>query len=42
MSLWLTRKLNDIGVEVKLKTIVGDDETRLEETIRDAVIVPTS
>ena len=36
-SLWLTRKLNDIGVEVKLKTIVGDDEARLEETIRDAV-----
>ncbi|MFL6468793.1 MAG: competence/damage-inducible protein A [Pyrinomonadaceae bacterium] len=36
-SLWLTQKLNDIGVEVKLKTIVGDDEARLEETIRDAV-----
>src|SRR5829696_8848115 len=36
-SLWLTRKLNDIGVEVMLKTIVGDDERRLEETIRDAV-----
>jgi nicotinamide-nucleotide amidase len=36
-SLWLTRKLNDIGIEVKLKTIVGDDEPRLEETIRDAV-----
>ena len=36
-SLWLTEKLNEIGVEVKLKTIVGDDELRLEETIRDAL-----
>jgi nicotinamide-nucleotide amidase len=36
-SLWLTEKLNDSGIEVKLKTIVGDDEARLEETIRDAV-----
>ncbi len=36
-SLWLTGKLNDIGIEVKLKTVVGDDELRLEETIRDAV-----
>ncbi len=36
-SLWLTGKLNEIGVEVKLKTIVGDDEARLEETIRDTV-----
>lgn len=36
-SLWLTEKLNQIGIEVKLKTIVGDDDARLEETIRDAV-----
>src|SRR5687768_9113399 len=36
-SLWLTEKLMGIGVEVKLKTIVGDDESRLEETIRDAL-----
>lgn len=36
-SLWLTEKLNEIGIEVKLKTVVGDDEMRLEETIRDAV-----
>jgi nicotinamide-nucleotide amidase len=36
-SLWLTGKLNEIGIEVKLKTIVGDDESRLEETIRDAL-----
>jgi nicotinamide-nucleotide amidase len=36
-SLWLTEKLNQIGIEVKLKTIVGDDDARLEETIREAV-----
>jgi nicotinamide-nucleotide amidase len=36
-SLWLTGKLNEIGIEVKLKTVVGDDETRLEETIKDAL-----
>jgi len=36
-SLWLTEKLNEIGVEVKLKTVVGDDEARLEEAIRDAL-----
>lgn len=36
-SLWLTEKLNEIGIEVKLKTIVGDDESRLRETIRDAL-----
>ena len=27
-SLWFTERLNEIGVEVKLKTIVGDDEAR--------------
>lgn len=36
-SLWLTEHLNDLGVEVMLKTIVGDDALRLEETIRDAL-----
>jgi nicotinamide-nucleotide amidase len=36
-SLWLTEKLNETGIEVKLKTIVGDDQLRLEETIRDAL-----
>lgn len=36
-SLWLTERLNAMGVEVKLKTVVGDDEARLEETIRDAM-----
>jgi len=35
-SLWLTEKLNQLGIEVKLKTIVGDDDARLEETIKDA------
>lgn len=36
-SLWLTEKLNSIGIEVKLKTIVGDDDARLEGVIKDAV-----
>jgi nicotinamide-nucleotide amidase len=36
-SLWLTERLNSIGIEVKLKTIVGDDEPRLEEAIKDAL-----
>lgn len=36
-SLWLTERLNEIGVEIELKTVVGDDPARLEETIRDAV-----
>ena len=36
-SLWLTEQLNQLGIEVKLKTIVGDDDARLEETIKDAV-----
>jgi len=36
-GLWLTGKLNEIGIDVKLKTIVGDDSMRLEETIKDSV-----
>jgi competence/damage-inducible protein CinA-like protein len=36
-SLWLTEQLNSLGIEVKLKTIVGDDDARLEEAIRDAL-----
>ena len=36
-SLWLTEKLNQLGIEVKLKTIVGDDDARLEDAIKDAV-----
>ncbi|HSE30212.1 MAG TPA: competence/damage-inducible protein A [Pyrinomonadaceae bacterium] len=35
-SLWLTEQLNRLGIEVKLKTVVGDDDARLEETIKDA------
>jgi nicotinamide-nucleotide amidase len=35
-SLWLTEKLNEIGIEVRLKTVVGDDAERLEEAIKDA------
>jgi nicotinamide-nucleotide amidase len=36
-SLWLTERLNAMGIDVKLKTIVGDDEARLEETVGDAL-----
>lgn len=36
-SLWLTERLNSIGIEVKLKTIVGDDDARMEEALRDAL-----
>jgi nicotinamide-nucleotide amidase len=36
-SLWLTERLNSVGIEVQLKTIVGDDETILEESLRDAL-----
>jgi nicotinamide-nucleotide amidase len=36
-SLWLTERLNSVGIEVQLKTIVGDDETILEESVRDAL-----
>ncbi|MCP9493333.1 MAG: competence/damage-inducible protein A [Pyrinomonadaceae bacterium MAG19_C2-C3] len=36
-SLWLTERLNSIGIEVKLKTIVGDDDVRMEEAMRDAL-----
>lgn len=36
-SLWLTEQLNAIGIDVKLKTIVGDDEARLETAINDAL-----
>ena len=36
-SLWLTEKLNGVGIEVKLKTVVGDDDARLEEAIKDAL-----
>jgi nicotinamide-nucleotide amidase len=36
-SLWLTERLNSVGIPVKTKTIVGDDESRLEEAIKDAL-----
>ncbi|HEX6626080.1 MAG TPA: competence/damage-inducible protein A [Pyrinomonadaceae bacterium] len=36
-SLWLTERLNSVGIEVKLKTVVGDDDARLKETISDAL-----
>src|SRR2546430_11675676 len=36
-SLWLTDQLNRSGIDVKLKTIVGDDDARLEEVVKDAV-----
>ena len=36
-SLWLTERLNSIGIEVTRKTVVGDDEQRLEHAIRDSI-----
>ncbi|MBE7515894.1 MAG: competence/damage-inducible protein A [Chloracidobacterium sp.] len=36
-SLWFTEKLDEIGIGVMLKTIVGDDAVRLEAAIRDAL-----
>jgi nicotinamide-nucleotide amidase len=36
-SLWLTEELNAIGIQVRQKTVVGDDEQCLEETLRDAL-----
>ncbi len=36
-SLWLTAELNAIGISVRRKSIVGDDELFLEETLRDAL-----
>src|ERR1700694_4436695 len=36
-SLWLTEQLNRRGIDVKLKTVVGDDDARLEEVVKDAV-----
>ncbi len=36
-SLWLTERLNSIGISVQQKTIVGDEESRLEEAVRDAL-----
>lgn len=36
-SLWLTERLNSVGISVQQKTIVGDEESRLEEAVRDAL-----
>src|SRR5438552_731177 len=36
-SLWLTDQLNRVGIDVRRKTIVGDDDARLEEVVKDAV-----
>jgi nicotinamide-nucleotide amidase len=36
-SLWLTERLNSVGINVHQKTVVGDEESRLEEAIRDAI-----
>jgi nicotinamide-nucleotide amidase len=36
-SLWLTERLNSVGINVDQKTIVGDDEARLEAAVRDAL-----
>jgi nicotinamide-nucleotide amidase len=36
-SLYLTGKLNDLGTEVRFKTIVGDDAARLAEVFRCAL-----
>jgi nicotinamide-nucleotide amidase len=36
-SIYLTRKLNEIGVPVVMKTIVGDDEDYLEQALRGSL-----
>jgi nicotinamide-nucleotide amidase len=36
-SLYLTEQLNAIGIPVKMKTIVGDEENYLEHAVRGAM-----
>lgn len=36
-SLYLTDKLNSLGIEVRLKTVVGDDRDRLAGVLRSAL-----
>src|SRR5262245_56848087 len=36
-SLYLTEQLNSIGIPVVMKIIVGDDETYLEDAVRQAL-----
>ena len=36
-SLFLTDRLNSIGIEVEIKTVVGDNEGHLEHIVREAI-----
>jgi len=36
-SLWLTAELNALGIEVRLKTVVGDDASDLQAVLRQAL-----
>src|SRR5438093_649252 len=36
-SLYVTEQINSIGIEVEVKTIVGDSENRLEQVLREAI-----
>jgi nicotinamide-nucleotide amidase len=36
-SVYLTRQLNEIGITVVMKSIVGDDETYLEQAVRGCI-----
>src|SRR5512136_1163278 len=36
-SLYLTRRLNETGIEVRLKTIVGDNQSDLMRVLQDAL-----
>jgi nicotinamide-nucleotide amidase len=36
-SIYLTEKLNELGIEVRFKTIVGDDRARIAEVFRAAL-----
>lgn len=36
-SLYVTKRLNDLGIEVAFKTIVGDDEISLQQTFETAL-----
>jgi nicotinamide-nucleotide amidase len=37
-SLWLTQELNDIGVELAAKSVVGDDRARLSAAVDTALV----
>src|SRR5215467_9194694 len=36
-SVFLTRELNEIGIPVVMKTVVGDDENYLEQAVRGSL-----